>query len=74
MEEPDETTATRMIGKVVPLFENHHQIKVAEGTIAETVRLARRYVKDRRLPDAAIDLIDRTMAAMKLMAETTNKK
>lgn len=74
VEEPDEATASRMIGKVVSLFENHHQIKVAEGTIAETVRLARRYIKDRRLPDAAIDLIDRTMAAMKLMAETTQQE
>lgn len=74
VEEPDETTASRMVGKVVSLFEDHHQIKVADGTIIETVRLARRYIKDRRLPDAAIDLIDRTMAAMKLMSETTQRE
>ncbi|MCE7059235.1 ATP-dependent Clp protease ATP-binding subunit [Dyadobacter sp. CY343] len=74
VEEPNEVTATRMIGKVVSLFENHHQIKVADGTVAETVRLARRYIKDRRLPDAAIDLIDRTMAAMKLMTETSQRE
>lgn len=74
VEEPDEITASRMVGKVVPLFEDHHQIKVADGTIIETVRLARRYIKDRRLPDAAIDLIDRTMAAMKLMSETTQSE
>lgn len=74
VDEPDETTASRMVGKVVPLFEDHHQIKVGDGTIIETVRLARRYIKDRRLPDAAIDLIDRTMAAMKLMAETTQQE
>ncbi len=74
VEEPDETTAGRMVGKVVPLFEEHHQIKVGDGTINETVRLARRYIKDRRLPDAAIDLIDRTMAAMKLMSETTQRE
>lgn len=74
VDEPDETTASRMVGKVVPLFEDHHQIKVGDGTIIETVRLARRYIKDRRLPDAAIDLIDRTMAAMKLMSETTQRE
>ena len=66
--------ASRMIGKVVSLFEDHHQIRVADGTIIETVRLARRYIKDRRLPDAAIDLIDRTMAAMKLMSETSQRE
>jgi ATP-dependent Clp protease ATP-binding subunit ClpA len=71
VEEPDEITATRMVKKVVPLFEKHHQIGLADNTVAETVRLARRYLKNRRLPDAAIDLIDRTMAAMKMAAETT---
>ncbi|AEI51511.1 ATP-dependent Clp protease ATP-binding subunit [Runella slithyformis] len=74
VDEPDETTASRMVGRVVPLFEEHHQIKVGQGTVVETVRLARRYIKDRRLPDAAIDLIDRTMAAMKLMTETTQQE
>ncbi|AQG80542.1 ATP-dependent Clp protease ATP-binding subunit [Spirosoma montaniterrae] len=71
VEEPDEATATRMVETILPLFQNHHQIGVAGQTIAEAVRLAKRYLKDRRLPDAAIDLIDRTMAAMKLAAETT---
>lgn len=71
VEEPDEPTATRMVETVLPLFEKHHQIGVADTTVAETVRLAKRYLKDRRLPDAAIDLIDRTMAAMKMAAETT---
>jgi ATP-dependent Clp protease ATP-binding subunit ClpA len=71
VEEPDEPTATRMVCTIIPLFEKHHQIGVADITVAETVRLAKRYLKDRRLPDAAIDLIDRTMAAMKMAAETT---
>lgn len=71
VDEPDEITATRMVQTVLPLFEKHHQIGVADTTVAETVRLAKRYLKDRRLPDAAIDLIDRTMAAMKMATETT---
>ncbi len=71
VEEPDEPTATRMVSKVVPIFEAHHGVSLAPGTVAETVRLARRYLKDRRLPDAAIDLIDRTMSALKLANATT---
>lgn len=71
VEEPDEITATEMVQTLMPLFEKHHQIGVGDTTIAETVRLAKRYLKGRRLPDSAIDLIDRTMAAMKMAAETT---
>jgi ATP-dependent Clp protease ATP-binding subunit ClpB len=74
VEEPDDTRARRMIEKVAPNFENHHNIKVSKETISEAVQLTRRYLKDRRLPDAAIDLIDRTMAAMKLMSETTQQE
>ncbi|MEZ0485648.1 ATP-dependent Clp protease ATP-binding subunit [Fibrella aquatica] len=71
VDEPDEQTATRMVSTVVPAFEAYHGVTLASGTVAESVRLARRYLKDRRLPDAAIDLIDRTMSALKLANSTT---
>jgi ATP-dependent Clp protease ATP-binding subunit ClpB len=71
VEEPDDVRAQRMIEKVVPHFEKHHGLKLEPGAIKEAVLLSRRYIKDRRLPDAALDLIDRTMAARKLMTETT---
>ncbi|WP_375443593.1 ATP-dependent Clp protease ATP-binding subunit [uncultured Fibrella sp.] len=71
VEEPDEQTATRMVSTVVPAFEAYHGVSLVPGTVAESVRLARRYLKDRRLPDAAIDLIDRTMSALKLANSNT---
>jgi ATP-dependent Clp protease ATP-binding subunit ClpB len=71
VEEPDEATATRMIEHILPVYEAHHGLKVAAGTAAEAVRLSKRYVKERRLPDVALDLLDRTMAAMKLMDEVS---
>ncbi|WP_128548719.1 ATP-dependent Clp protease ATP-binding subunit [Larkinella soli] len=71
VEEPDILTATRMIAHILPGYEQHHGLRVAPDTAGEAVRLAKRYLKDRRLPDAALDLIDRTMAAIRLMGETT---
>ena len=41
--------------------------------MTESVRLAKRYVKDRCLPDSALDLIDRTFSAVKLMNETASE-
>lgn len=41
--------------------------------VPECVRLAKRYVKDRRLPDSAIDLLDRTLSAVKLINETSQE-
>jgi ATP-dependent Clp protease ATP-binding subunit ClpB len=71
IEEPDVIAAIKMLKRLAPKFEEHHQLKINDEAIAECVRLAKRYGKDRRLPDAAIDLLDRTMSAIKMMNETS---
>jgi ATP-dependent Clp protease ATP-binding subunit ClpA len=71
VEEPDIDTATRMVKVLIPFYERHHNIKAAEGTEREAVLLAKRYIKDRKLPDAPIDLMDRTMASIRMMDETS---
>jgi ATP-dependent Clp protease ATP-binding subunit ClpB len=74
VEEPDLLSATRMMEKIVPAYEKHHGLSVDKDVLSECVRLAKRYVKDRRLPDASIDLLDRTMAAIRMMNETSVKE
>ena len=71
VEEPSEIVANKMLEKVVPNYVKHHEIEMEDGAIAETVSLCKRYLKDRRLPDSAIDLIDQTMSAIRLMNATT---
>lgn len=46
IEEPDEQTAIRMLNKIIPKYEEHHKLKVDEEVIAESIRLAKRYLKD----------------------------
>ncbi len=72
--EPDYESAVKMLKCVAPKFEQHHQLKIEPDALKECVRLSKRYIKDRRLPDAAIDLLDRTMAAIKLMVDTNRKE
>ncbi|HVM86773.1 MAG TPA: ATP-dependent Clp protease ATP-binding subunit [Puia sp.] len=71
VEEPDIETAINMLKNVVPLYEKHHDLKVETDALRDAVVLAKRYSKDRRLPDSAVDLIDRTMAAIKMMGDTS---
>ena len=68
--EPDTESAIKMLQCLTSKFEEHHQLKIDNEAVKECVRLSKRYIKDRRLPDAAIDLLDRTMAAIKLMIDT----
>jgi ATP-dependent Clp protease ATP-binding subunit ClpA len=67
VEEPSVVVAERMLESVLPHYAAHHGLQVGEGTVGEAVRLAKRYLKDRQLPDSAIDLLDRTMAAIRML-------
>jgi ATP-dependent Clp protease ATP-binding subunit ClpB len=69
VDEPSVVVAERMLERVLPIYAAHHGIALGEGTVGEAVRLAKRYLKDRQLPDSAIDLVDRTMAAIRMLDE-----
>ncbi len=71
VEEPSEIVAARMLEMIIPYYEKHHKLAFNKDAVLDTIKLAKRYDKDRRLPDSAIDLMDRTMAAVKMMAQTS---
>jgi len=72
VEEPDFDTAYQMLKKVVPYYEEHHQIEVENQAVIDSINLCQRYLKERKLPDAAIDLIDQTMSAIRMMKDTSS--
>ncbi|MCC2590652.1 ATP-dependent Clp protease ATP-binding subunit [Chryseobacterium sp. MFBS3-17] len=67
--EPDDTTCVKMMDAVLEGYKKHHQIEVEPDALQECVRLAKRYSKGKKLPDSAIDLLDRTMASVKMLDE-----
>lgn len=69
VQQPDTETAIRMLKALLPKYENHHQLSMSPAAISEAVILAQRYLRERSLPDTAVDLMDRTMAAIRLMSE-----
>jgi len=74
LEEPDIEIAIRMLGEIIPVYETHHNIKASIEVQSEAVRLSKRYLKERCLPDAAIDLIDRAMSVIRLMQDTIGQE
>ncbi|MCW5518554.1 ATP-dependent Clp protease ATP-binding subunit [Aureitalea sp. L0-47] len=71
LNEPSEEEALRMIKNNVNYYTDHHELEIDPETISEAIRLAKRYNKERALPDSALDLIDRTMSAANFMKETS---
>lgn len=70
VEEPAIEAATLMVHSVLPRYKAFHKLDISDEAVEECVRLAKRYDKDRRLPDSAIDLMDRTMSATKMVNDT----
>lgn len=47
-------------------YEAHHRVRITDEAIVAAVRLSDRYVKDRYLPDKAIDVVDEAGARARL--------
>ncbi len=72
--EPDDQTCIKMLENLVEFYEDHHRIQVEKEALPTCVALAKRYAKDQKLPDAAFDLLDRTMSAIGLLDERSIKE
>lgn len=69
VEEPDLPEAVKMIKGLKNLFEEHHNYKLPDNVLESIVKLAKRYFPTRRLPDSAIDLMDRTMSSFRILED-----
>lgn len=74
IQEPHQDLAFRMINNVIDHYQNHHNFSLDEDGIKEAIRLSKRYLKEKSLPDSALDLIDRTMSSLKVAKETIKKE
>jgi ATP-dependent Clp protease ATP-binding subunit ClpA len=72
--EPNEELAFRMISSVIESYQKHHDFNIDEEGQREAIRLSKRYLKEKSLPDSALDLIDRTMSSLKVAKETIKKE
>jgi ATP-dependent Clp protease ATP-binding subunit ClpA len=72
--EPSETETVKILQGLRPSFEAHHGIKYTDGALKAAVKLATRYIHDRKLPDKAIDVIDEVGAAQMLKPEGKRAK
>ena len=60
--EPTRDETVQILTGLRKRFETHHHVLIAEGAIEAAVDLAIRFDADHRLPDKAIDLLDRACA------------
>ena len=72
--EPSVDDAIRIVEGLRPSYEKFHGVKYAAGVVEFAVRSAAKYIRDRFLPDKAIDLIDEAGAYRETHPLTTQKR
>lgn len=72
--EPSIDDAIRIVSGLLPGYEKFHGVKYAKGAAEYAVRYTSRYMKDRFLPDKAVDLLDEAVAYRETHPLTTQKR
>jgi ATP-dependent Clp protease ATP-binding subunit ClpA len=66
VDEPNEGDTVRILQGLRSRYEQHHKVSYSDEALTVAARLARRHLRDARLPDSAIDVIDEAGAALRL--------
>ena len=68
IDEPSIDETVRILAGLRARYEAHHRVKYTDAALDAAARLASRHLRDYRLPDSAIDLLDEAGAVTRLKA------
>ena len=71
LQEPSVEETIRILQGLQKRYEEHHRVAYSPAAIEAAARLAARHLRDSRLPDSAIDLLDEAGAMVRLEAATS---
>jgi ATP-dependent Clp protease ATP-binding subunit ClpB len=70
VDEPSVEETISILRGLKEKYEVHHGVAITDPAIIAAATMAHRYVSDRRLPDAAIDLIDESASRIRVQLES----
>ncbi len=69
VEEPNDEETEEILNGIKSKYEAYHRVIYEEGVVPSIVKLSRRYIPEKVLPDKAIDILDEAGAAKKIQEE-----
>ena len=66
VEEPSEEDAEKILRGLRGKYEEFHRARIEDAAVRAAVRLSKRYITDRCLPDKAIDLMDEAASRVRM--------
>ncbi len=70
VKEPSDEMMMVLLRGIRPRFEAFHGVKLSDESLLAAVKLSRRYIRSRFLPDKAIDIIDQATARIRMQKES----
>ena len=64
--EPSVETSIAILRGVKGKYEKHHMVQISDTALVEAVKLSKRFLSYRKLPDVAIDVIDEAAALTRM--------
>jgi ATP-dependent Clp protease ATP-binding subunit ClpB len=71
--EPDFEQCFRILKGSADFYEKYHGLTISDNVIKDAIRLSKRYLNEKALPDSAFDLLDRTMSLIKTTNDISEK-
>ncbi|WP_419690417.1 type VI secretion system ATPase TssH [Burkholderia theae] len=70
VDEPDDDAACLMLRGLKSRYAKYHNVHIRDEALVAAVKLSRRYIPARQLPDKAVDLIDTAAARVRMGLES----
>lgn len=70
VKEPTDEAMLTILRGIRPRYEAYHGVRLSEEALQAAVKLSRRYLRTRFLPDKAIDIIDEATARLRMQKES----
>lgn len=72
--EPNVEESLQILHGIREGFEEHHNLIISDESLEASVKLSKRYINDRYLPDKAIDLLDEAASQKRMKIRGNNDK
>jgi ATP-dependent Clp protease ATP-binding subunit ClpA len=66
VDEPSFDDTLKILAGLKPRYEAHHRVRYTDDALEVAVRLASRHLREHKLPDSAVDVIDEAGASLRL--------
>jgi ATP-dependent Clp protease ATP-binding subunit ClpA len=66
VDEPNDGDTVKILLGLRSRYQDYHQVEYTDAALEAAARMARRHLRDSRLPDSAIDVLDEAGARLKL--------